>query len=804
MTPAGNRTRRVAALVLGALALSGVVAAPASALQHPEPRAVPAEGPGSPLRIGGRVLTEVRFDHGALASMHRLRSAGARVLDASRRYQTVTVAARPGKLSALSAVDGVDGVDPVPTPFTSGTCGSVDSEGDTQLAAAEARADFGVDGSGVTVGILSDSFDTDSGAATDAAADVASGDLPGAANPCGYTQPVGVLSDFFSGESADEGRGMAQIVHDLAPGARISFATAFTGETAFANNIRSLASAGASVIVDDVGYLEEPFFQDGPIAVAINEVVGKGVSYFSAAGNDNLIVGGRDVASWEAPQFRDAASCPPLLKAAAPVTDNCLDFDPAPGAGNEDNTFGISVEKGEELTVDMQWAEPWHGVKADIDAYLLDATGKPLLNSKAQLIGSTENNVGAEGTQRPVEFFSWENKGAETEVQLVIDRCFSSEKEAEEEKGCNPGADASAKPRIKLILAQNGGGVTATEYPDSAGGDLVGPAIYGHSGTAAANSVGAIRAGVTNAPEAYSSRGPVTHRFGPVLGVTAAAPLEQAIAKPDFVATDCGRTTFFATKVGGVYRFCGTSASAPHAAAVAALASQANPSLTPAQIGAGLAATARPVGSFGPDAVGAGLLDAHRMLEDVALPPAITIVNPPPAIGKNASPSIGFTANRPVSFACSLDGAPPTPCASPFTPPSPLRDGPHGFAVRGEDLAGRVGTSQTVSFTVDTIAPRTRFTAHPRHRIRTRRRRAKAVFRFVSNEPGSSFVCRVDGGLVHFCSRRFGRRFGRGRHVMRAMAVDAAGNVDKTPATFRFRVKRVGHRFSVRHRSHSR
>ena len=68
---------------------------------------------------------------------------------------------------------------------------------------------------------------------------------------------------------------MAQIVHDLAPGAKISFATAFVGEVAFAENIRGLAAAGASVIVDDVGYFEEPFFQDGPVAAAINEVVGE-------------------------------------------------------------------------------------------------------------------------------------------------------------------------------------------------------------------------------------------------------------------------------------------------------------------------------------------------------------------------------------------------------------------------------------------------------------------------------------------------------------------------------------------------
>ena len=37
---------------------------------------------------------------------------------------------------------------------------------------------------------------------------------------------------------------MAQIVHDLAPGAKISFATAFAGEIAFAENIRGLAAAG--------------------------------------------------------------------------------------------------------------------------------------------------------------------------------------------------------------------------------------------------------------------------------------------------------------------------------------------------------------------------------------------------------------------------------------------------------------------------------------------------------------------------------------------------------------------------------
>ena len=123
---------------------------------------------------------------------------------------------------------------------------------------------------------------------------------------------------------------MAQIVHDLAPGASLGFATAFTGELAFAANIGSLASAGARVIADDVAYFDEPFFQDGPVAVAVNEAAAAGVSYFSAVGNDNLIdKKGHDIGSWEAPEFRKTG-CAPALAAAAEAV-NCMDFDPGPG-----------------------------------------------------------------------------------------------------------------------------------------------------------------------------------------------------------------------------------------------------------------------------------------------------------------------------------------------------------------------------------------------------------------------------------------------------------------------------------------
>ena len=106
-------------------------------------------------------------------------------------------------------------------------------------------------------------------------------DLPGAGNPCGYTTPVDVLEDLSpeaEGEATDEGRAMAQIVHDLAPGLAAGLRLRLQRRTDFANNIERLAApvrrrgAGATVIADDVTYIEEPFFQDGPVGVAIDKV----------------------------------------------------------------------------------------------------------------------------------------------------------------------------------------------------------------------------------------------------------------------------------------------------------------------------------------------------------------------------------------------------------------------------------------------------------------------------------------------------------------------------------------------------
>ncbi len=152
------------------------------------------------------------------------------------------------------------------------------------------------DGTGVTVGTMSDTFARSTNPVS-AAVDVSTGDLPGPGNPLGNTMPVEVLDDPGAGNNSDEGRAMTQIVHDLAPKARLGFATASTGQVSFADNVRSLANragvtgshaiAGfsADVIVDDLFYSDSPMFGTSVVGRAVNQVAAVGVAYFSSAGN---------------------------------------------------------------------------------------------------------------------------------------------------------------------------------------------------------------------------------------------------------------------------------------------------------------------------------------------------------------------------------------------------------------------------------------------------------------------------------------------------------------------------------------
>lgn len=94
-------------------------------------------------------------------------------------------------------------------------------------------------------------------------------------------------------------------------------------------------------------------------------------------------------------------------------------------------------------------------------------------------------------------------------------------------------------------------------------------------------------------------------------------------------------------------------------------------------------------------------------------------------------------------------------------------------------------------FVPDTTAPNTIITAGPKPVVRTRRKRAAVVLRFRSTEGGSRFQCSLNRGAFRSCSspRKFSLKRGR-RHLIRIRAIDAAGNVDATPAVRRVRVVR--------------
>ena len=187
-------------------------------------------------------------------------------------------------------------IDPDPSPFFT-AIGSATSQGVSVLRADQARSIFGVTGAGVKLGVISDSFNG-SGSTPTVATQIAAGNLPGTGNPGGFTTGVTVVKD---DTGTDEGRAMLEIVHDVAPGARLYFHSAFnntnpsglvtgvgtpTPDQSIADAISGLAGqSGMRIIVDDVGYLATARFQDGAAARAANAASAAGIAYFSAAGN---------------------------------------------------------------------------------------------------------------------------------------------------------------------------------------------------------------------------------------------------------------------------------------------------------------------------------------------------------------------------------------------------------------------------------------------------------------------------------------------------------------------------------------
>lgn len=457
-------------------------------------------------------------------------------------------------------------------PVQAGTgVGNVDSQGDAAMGTDLLRAAQGIDGTGVVVGTMSDSYNCLAGAA----ADVASNDLPAGVNLVseGTCNPG-------PNQLTDEGRAMMQLIHDVAPGAQQAFHTAFNGQADFAQGILDLQAAGADIINDDVFYFAEPMYQDGIIAQAVDQVVNAGVAYFSLAGNFNR-------RAYES-GFRDSG--------ANGCGGRLHDFDPGAGV---DTAQQVTIPAGGRVTLSYQWDQPFFSVSGapgsanNMDLCLLD-------NTNAVVATGANNNAGGD----PVEVVSFTNPMAATNTTFTI--------QLSRVAGANPG-------RMKYMDYRNTIGIN--EFATNS------PTLVAHANATNAEAVGA--AFYNNTP-VFGVNPPVLETFSsaggtPILFDTAGAAITPVVRqKPRIVAPDGTNTTFFGNDIPNQANnsdtdtspnFFGTSAATPHAAAFAALLLDANPALTPAQIYTQLETTAIDMGPPGFDFdTGFGFIQAQSIL----------------------------------------------------------------------------------------------------------------------------------------------------------------------------------------------
>jgi len=399
----------------------------------------------------------------------------------------------------------------------------------------------GQTGAGIKIGVLSDSASP-----ARVAALIASGDLgAGTTVLAGQEGPV---------DGTDEGAAMMEIVQDLAPGSQLFFATAYNGEATFAANILALGAAGCRVIVDDVSYDDEFPFQDSIIARAVNAFVASGGIYFSSAGNSNSKTH-LNSTTWEG-DFKDGA----VLSSGPIYTTE--------GGAVMVHDFGSAQLSNQLLEssngVVLFWADPIGHATDDYDCFILSSDGTVLKGFSTD----TQN-----GTQDPIEEVLSVDFGGNWVNPAPGDRIVIVRKEG-------------STPRALHVESLFGAAALAVSTPGQTHGHNAGAATQciaatywnsAHTGTKPFN-------GTNNPTEVFSSDGPrkiffypngaaITpgnYRFVTQGGIT--------LQKPDFTAAD-GVTT----RTPGFSPFFGTSAAAPHAAAIAALVLGANPALTNTQ-----------------------------------------------------------------------------------------------------------------------------------------------------------------------------------------------------------------------------
>lgn len=565
-----------------------------------------------------------------------------------------------GSVDKVAALKGTGTVAQSVRPVT--RIGKVTSQGVVQQRIDKLLA-RNITGKGITIGVLSDSYDeaqfTHQGKplTIHAAQNVKSGDLPGRGNAA-YPSPVVVLEDADDDGTGvfDEGRAMLEIIHDLAPAAKLCFATAWNSETGFADNIRKLADkkgkCGADVIVDDVAYGDEPMYSDGMVGDAIDAVAAKGVHYFTAAGND-----GEDVA-WNSKVH--------LIPAKTGLKGTNLDFsqvDPALyDGGLQDMNPGYGTDVAQSIRLganpagaqfDLQWNDPYDLDGATYGSSLFQASGELTTatssktytyNAPASLVGkqlefradgvptgTTDlvlsvtdpdgNNSGDIDTGTSPENFVTTIKkagaykinvsgfeGAKGKFTVTVRQVLAPSKVTTDfnvllfdADGNYLGSAADNNPlsgrpieiaglggpgEIQMVISRSGTGpVGATMLRNIWQGDAyqleyadpLSPALYGHVLAKGATAVAAYDPFKSYLPEPYTSPGGRLPIYFDSAGKRYSKTQVRTV--PQVASTDRANSTFFGSNEDprdpdNYLNFGGTSAAAPHAAAIAALVLQ--------------------------------------------------------------------------------------------------------------------------------------------------------------------------------------------------------------------------------------
>ncbi|HEV2701578.1 MAG TPA: S8 family serine peptidase [Steroidobacteraceae bacterium] len=633
-------------------------------------------------------------------------------------------------VSALLQVAQLPGLNQVRAsmPRTRAAAGAVALQGDFVQGTAAIRAQYPhLTGQGLTIGVVSDSFDcyayyaahglsplgngyngyaTNSFTATQAT-DVSSGALPGNVNVVADAE----CNNYGAPQQlpfSDEGRAMAQILHVVAPGANLDFRTAANSEADFAAGITQLQKLGVRIIVDDIGYPDEPFFQDGAVAQAVEAATQQGVAYFSAAGNDwrnsfettapvFVAQGSRYLLNFDTSGATTSTTLPITIPSVAPGQYVLLSVQwdqpyvtGAPGSPGAANTLNFCLESASPAA---DWVAQQNGA-AELVTYPV-CTGANSVGADPLLILAVGNPANA-SAPTPRESLT-------LSIQLV--------------SGTAPG-------RVKFLLSDNGLGASIDSF------STLSPTIQGHPNATGAVAVAAAMYYETPACgtspavlEPYSSYGD-----DPILFDTNGAPLAAPVnrGKPDLTGPDGINDTFlgfqlakstnpappwnssgqFATSIAQCLNntaypnFFGTSAAAPHVAGAAALLWQANPALTATQLASALKSTALAMAE-GPAGSGAGLVQVGAALDAIPVgAPSLSIS--PAQLTTGSSATLTWAAYGASSCTASGDWN-GTQAATGTFAITPTAAGTFSYSLQCTGNGGS-GTTSTVSLMVEAAA----------------------------------------------------------------------------------------------------